>query len=173
MRRTQAPKGQTPILEVFGRHRDKVSVVAAVTVSPVRQRLGLYFATDPDDYLDNVDIAGFVRQLLRHLRGKVVLVWDRGSNHRGDPIRDLLRDYLRLSIEELPAYAPELNPVEQVWGYVKYGRLPNLVPRDLEQLHLTVLEHLYATKYAPALLRDLWDGSELPFPIGHLLPEDQ
>ena len=55
-----------------------------------------------------------MRQLLRHLRGKVIVIWDRGNMHRGDPIRQLLRDYPRLSIEELPPYAPDLNPVEQV-----------------------------------------------------------
>jgi len=173
VRRTLAPKGRTPVLEVFGRHRDKVSVVAAVTVSPVRRRLGLSFAADPDDYLGGDGVAAFVRVLLRHLRGQVVLVWDRGSNHKGEPIRRLLRDYERLSVEYLPAYAPELNPVEAVWSYVKYGRLPNYVPRDLDELHLAVLEHLYDTKYEPGLLRDLWDGSELPFPTRHLKPEGQ
>ena len=83
MRRTWAPVGATPVLTGFGRHRDKTSVIAALSVSPVRRQLGLSFRTDAHDYLGNTDVADFVRQVLRQLRGPVMVVWDRGSNHRG------------------------------------------------------------------------------------------
>jgi transposase len=152
------------VLDGFGRHRDKVSVVAAVTVSPATRRLGLYFQTDPDGYFSNVGVAGFLRALLRHLRGKVVVLWDRGSNHRGTPIREVLARHERLSVEGLPAYSPQLNPVELVWSYLKHGLLLNFVPRDVSHLDEVVTERLAETKCNHYLLRSLWDGSELPFP---------
>jgi transposase len=173
VRRTLAPRGQTPILERYGRHRDKVSVIAALTVSPVRQHVGLYFPTDPDHSLNNVGVADFLRDVLRHLRGKVIVVWDRGSNHKGEPIRALLRRFPRLSIEWLPAYAPELNPVELVWAYLKYGRMANFVPTGLRHLEDEVVDHLINTRIEPSLLRSLWDGSELPFPTRLSKPEPQ
>jgi len=91
VRRSWAPVGQTPVLEVWGRHRDKVLSIAALTVSPRAKRLGLYFATDPERYYNAQGVAGFLRQLLRHLRSKVIVVWDNGPNHKGPAIRELLR----------------------------------------------------------------------------------
>jgi transposase len=173
VRRTLAPRGRTPILERYGRHRDKVSVIAALTVSPVRLHVGLYFSTDPDNYLTNAGVADFLRSALRQLRGRVIAVWDRGSNHKGEPIRNLLRRFPRLSIEWLPAYAPELNPVELVWAYLKYGRMANFVPTGLGHLEDEVVDHLINTRIDPALLRSLWDGSELPFPARLSIPEAQ
>jgi hypothetical protein len=173
VRRTWAPVGQTPVLEGWGRHRDKVSAIAALTVSPVRQRLGLYFLTDPDHYLTNVGVAEFLRLLLQHLRGRVIVVWDRGSNHKGEPIRQLLRRQRRLHLEWLPAYAPELNPVEALWSYLKYGQLANHVPADVYDLDDTVMDHLINTRIEPQLLRAIWQGSDLPFPTGSLNPSGQ
>lgn len=173
MRRTWAPAGQTPILEGWGRHRDKVSAIAAIAVSPVAQRLGLYFATDPEDYLNNVGVAAFLRQLLRHLRGKVIVVWDGGSNHKGEPIRELLRDYPRLSLERLPGYAPELNPVEAVWAYLKYGVMANFVPEGVHHLDDVVTDHLINTRCEPGLLEALWRASDLPLPTRLYQPSGQ
>src|SRR3954447_15634867 len=128
VRRTLAPRGQTPVLQTWGRHRDKVSVIAGLSVSPVRRRVGLYFRTDPDSYITAEAAADFLRDLLRHIRGRVVVVWDNGANHKGPAVRALLRRTRRLHLEALPPYAPDLNPVEAVWSYVKHGRLPNFVP---------------------------------------------
>jgi transposase len=161
------------VLERYGRHRDKVSVIAALTVSPLRRRCGLYFYADPERYIDAPSAAEFLRGLLRHLRGAVVVLWDRGSNHRGPAVRGLLARFGRLSVEELPAYSPELNPVEQVWSWLKYGRLANYVPRTLGHLEDAAVGHLTEAQGDPALLRALWAGSLLPFPEGHCLPEDQ
>jgi transposase len=170
VRRSWAPVGQTPVIDSWGRHRDKVSVIAALTVSPRRKRLGLYFDTDPDRYITAEAAAGFVRELLRHLRGKVIVVWDNGSNHKGEAIRDLLRRFERLTIEYLPAYAPELNPVESLWSHLKYGRLANFVPEDVDHMEGVVLEHLSATERVPGLLRAVWNGSGLSSPKPGRLP---
>jgi transposase len=147
-----------------GGHRKKVSVIGAVSVSPASRRVGLYLATLSDGYFDAAQVVGFLRDVLRFLRGKVVVVWDRGPNHRGPVVRAFLGRNRRLRLEQLPAYAPELNPAEQVWGWLKYGRLANHVPADLGRLDDAVIEALIDLKFDPDLLRSLWDGSELPFP---------
>lgn len=164
MRRTWAPVGRTPVLDAFGRHREKVSVIGAVSISPVAQRLGFYFATDPEGYFTPEKVAEFLRDLLKHLRGKVIVVWDGGPNHKGPAIRKFLARNKRLRLERLPAYSPDLNPVEAVWSWLKYGELANFVPADVAELDDRVLEHLIELKCDPGLLRRLWDGSELPFP---------
>jgi putative transposase len=102
------------VLTGFGRHRDKVSTIAAVSVAPTRRWIGLYFRTDPVTYVNAATVVSFLRHLLRHLRGPVIAVRDDGSNHRGPLIRELLRRYPRIHLERLPAYAPDLNPVEMI-----------------------------------------------------------
>lgn len=90
VRRTWAPKGRTPVLTCFGRHRDKVSTIAAITVAPHRRRVGLYWQTDPSHYIDAAGVVAFLRDLLGRLRGKVIVIWDGGSNHKGPLVRELL-----------------------------------------------------------------------------------
>jgi putative transposase len=165
VRRTWARRGQTPVFDGWGRHRDKVSVIGAVSVSPAAGRCGFYFATDPDGYFTTAKVVEFLRDLLRHSRGKVAVVWDGGANHKGEAMRAFLARNPRLRVERLPAYAPDLNPVEAVWSWLKYGKLASFVPRDVGDLDDWVLEHLIALKCDPGLLRRLWDGSDLPFPV--------
>lgn len=163
VRRTWAPRGRTPVLTGFGRHRDKVSTIAAISVAPRRRRVGLYWRTDPGHYIDAAAVVAFLEGLLRHLRGKVVVVWDGGSNHKGPLVRDLLSRYPRLHLERLPAYAPDLNPVEFLWGHLKYGLMANFVPRDARDLDRVVSAHLGRLEGQPAMIKSLWRGSKLPF----------
>ncbi|MBV8318836.1 MAG: IS630 family transposase [Planctomycetaceae bacterium] len=164
VRRSLAPRGETPILKQKGARREKVSSIAALALSPRQHRPGLDFQIHPKAFVNNIKAAAFVRQLLRHLRGKVVLIWDRGTMHRGDPIRGLLRDYARLTIEEFPAYAPELNPVEQVWNHIKDGVLCSFAPRDAAHADEVATEHLAAARGDRGRLRSFFNASELPSP---------
>ena len=147
-----------------GGHRKKVSVIGALSVSPGVRRVGLYFSTLPDGFFTAEAVVEFLRALLKHLRGKVVVVWDGGSNHKGPLIRAFLKRNKRFTLERLPAYAPDLNPVEVVWSWLKYGQLANYVPDGVGGLDNEILDRLIELKCDPDLLRKLWDGSDLPFP---------
>ena len=74
VRRTWAPKGHTPVLTGFGRHRQKVSTIAALSLAPGRWRVGLYWKTDPKGYIDASAVVEFLRGLLRYLKAKVIVV---------------------------------------------------------------------------------------------------
>lgn len=160
VRRTWAPRGKTPILKSYDR-RDRLSAISAVTVSPKRRRLGLYF-----DILDhNVkadDFERFVDDLLRRVGRPVILVIDRYSVHRSAAKKLLAKHPRRLSIEWLPAYAPELNPDEQVWNRAKYTDLANFVPDDVLHLGRSVAASLRKTRGQPSLLRSFFKHAELP-----------
>ena len=81
VRRTLAPRGKTPILKSWDRH-DRISAISAVTVSPKRRRLGLYFRLLPDDAnAHGEDTVAFLEQLRRHIRGPMTILWDRGQIH--------------------------------------------------------------------------------------------
>jgi putative transposase len=109
-------------------------------------------------------VVRFLRDVLAHLRGKVVVVWDGGGNHKGPLIRDFLRRNKRLTPERLPAYAPDRNPVEAVWSWLKYGQLANYVPDGIPELDDEIIDRLVELKCEPGLLKALWGRSDLPFP---------
>jgi putative transposase len=164
VRRTLAPRGQTPKIFVRGRHREKVSVIAALTLSPKRRRLGLYFRTIPNGSFNGASVAAFLRQLLRHLRGKVIVVWDRWSGHRGSDVRAVLADNPRLKLEQLPAYAPTLNPVEHLWSLLKWSELNNFAPKDHLDLDGAIHPALEKITRCRSLLLGCWQGARLRIP---------
>ena len=165
VRRTWAWRGQRPQLKQQGKHREKVSVAAALWLPPERNRVGLFFETVVDAYFNNEQIAGFLEDLMREIPNRMVVVWDRGQMHRGDPIRDqLARFQPRLSLEELPSYAPMLNPLEPVFSWLKYSRLCNFAPGDAQELNRATFRELQALAADQRMLRELWHRSDLPMP---------
>lgn len=147
--RTWAPRGQTPILRHSQRH-DRISVISAISVSPTRRRVGLYYQWHHHN-IRELEAVAFLRHLLRHLRGHVVLIWDRLGVHRGKLVQRLCRRVPRLHLEYLPAYAPELNPDEGVWRHSK-ARLANSCPADRFRLAFSLLDELEALRRSPDLL---------------------
>lgn len=152
------------MLPADGDRHAKVSAIGALTVSPIDHHLGFYFRTLADGYFGPDEVVTFLRHLLRHLRGKVVVIWDGGSNHKGPVIRKFLRRNRRLELVRLPAYAPDLNPVEAVWSWLKWGRLANFAPAGLPELEDWAVEYLMDLKFDPGLLKALWERSDLPLP---------
>jgi transposase len=165
VRRTWSVIGYTPVLDADGGHREKVSVIGGISVSPNSQRLGFYFATEPNGFYTAENVVIYLRDLLKHLRGKVIVVWDRGGNHKGPIIRQFLKKNRRLHLEMLPPWAPDHNPVEAVWSWLKYGELANFTPEGIPELDDAVVDRLIELKFNPELLRALWDRSKLPFPM--------
>jgi hypothetical protein len=144
VRRSWAPRGRTPVLMQRGRSRRKVSVIGALVISPRRHRLRAYFSLLAEANFDGEHVLRFLRQLCRALRVPIALIWDRGQAHIGEPVKGWLeRNRRRIRAELLPPYAPELNPVELIWGHAKTNGLANYAPVDftdlLMQAHLTVL----------------------------------
>jgi len=159
VRRTWAPKGCTPIQYSWDR-RDRLSVISALTVSPQRRRLGLYFALHEHN-IRTPDVEAFVAELLKHLPQGLILVLDRWQVHRSAARRLLERFARRLQIEWLPAYAPQLNPDEQVWAQTKYRDLANFLPQDITALGQAVRQSLRQTQRQPSLLRSFFKHAKL------------
>ena len=128
----------------------------------VRRRLGLYWHLLLKKNFTHPHVFAFLRHLLRHLRGLVIVLWDKGRIHKGDPIRDFCRRFPRLHLEHFPSYAPELNSDEAVWGFAK-DRLANGRPDDLDELRTHLTRSLSRIARSPTLLRACIMQSELPF----------
>lgn len=164
VRRTWAPRGETPVLKSWDRH-DRLSVTSAITVSPTRHRLALFWQVQSENVC-GVDVASFLRELRRASGRQLLVILDRLGAHR-TAARLLDADVCDGSSESvyrfewLPSYAPELNPVEHVWGHNKHDDLANYIPEDIEVLAAEVDNSLGHTSSDQSLLRSFFRLSKL------------
>ncbi len=108
----------------------KVSVAGALAYRWDGRRCRLYFQTKEGSY-NTRSLITFLRVLKKHFRGRrVVLIWDRLNAYRSAEMNRYLARQPWLSVEYLPSYAPDLNPIEPVWGNVKGQELANLPVED-------------------------------------------
>jgi transposase len=134
VRRTWSPRGQTPIL----RHRfgwKKASMAAALGYRPDGSAARLCFHLQQSSYNTDTLIAMLEQLAGFYVGQRVVLLWDGLSAHWSTRMRAFLdsqRDWL--TVERLPAYAPELNPVEGLWANLKDLELANLPTTSLAEV---------------------------------------
>jgi transposase len=161
VRRTWAPIAAARPLIHRARQRDKVSVAAALSLSPAQGHVSLHYRTYPNGYVNAEAYAGFVRGLLHRIDSPVVIVHDRGNMHRGDPIRAMEADFPRLDLNYLPPYAPELNPVEQLWNLAKDKDLSNFVPHDVTESDRVLRQWMENVRHDQARLRSFFAATPL------------
>jgi transposase len=145
---------------VHHQRHDRISVISALSISPTRQRLGLYWQFHVKN-IQHPEVCDFLRDLLRHLRGHVIVLWDGAKIHRGHPIAKLCRRFPRLHLERLPGYAPELNPDEGVWSQAKQA-LANGRPDTLDHLWFELWLTLEDIRCSQGKLRACVHESDLP-----------
>jgi transposase len=128
--RTWAPCGQTPVLRV-PLTRDHLAAMSGITLD------GRLFLQVRSASYDATAVVRFLRVLLRKLSGKLVVIWDGSPIHRGHEVKAFLSRGAakRLHLEQLPGYAPDLNPDEGIWNYLKRVELGNVCCSNLDQLH--------------------------------------
>ncbi len=161
VRRTWAPRGSKPVHDGWDR-RDRLSAISCITVSPKACRSNLYFRLLPHT-VHGEDTVEFLRELKRTLRAPMTVLWDGGSVHsKCRVVKAFMAEQSDIIAETLPAYAPELNPDELVWGWSKYGRLANLAADNTDQLAENVIDELLYLKQQPHLLASFIRKTELP-----------
>jgi transposase len=155
--RTWSPRGQTPIL----RHCfswPKLSAISAVTPNP-----HAYLHLVPGTIASG-EVIRFVRHLLRWIPTPIFLLWDGGNPHRSRRTRAALAAYRhRLRVYRLPAYAPELNPDEWLWAWLKQHALRGLCPPDLAMLRASIRRAMRRLRRRPDIIRSFFQASPLSF----------
>ena len=146
--RTWAPRGQTPILRT-PLSREHLSVIGAVTPT------GRILTRTYTHAIRGVHVVRFLKHLLAHLTGKLLVLWDGASIHRGQVVKAFLTTAAgqRLHLVALPAYAPELNPAEGLWTLLKRGQLKNLFCEALWELQVELRLALARLRHRPAAIR--------------------
>jgi transposase len=127
--RTYAPRGETPILRA-PLTRDHLAVISGVTAA------GALGTRIRDSAFRGPAIVDFLRQVLRQIPGTLLVIWDGAPIHRCRAVKDCLAAgaAARLHLEQLPGYAPDLNPDEGVWNLLTRAELSNRRCQDLAEL---------------------------------------
>jgi transposase len=163
VRRTLAPRGQTPIIDCSDSH-DRISVISAITLSPQALRVGLHFMLlDDNENFHGEEVVLFLRQLKSEVGGPWTIVWDRNQIHsKARVVQAWLAKHPEVVAEDFPAHDPNANPDEEVWCWTKYGQLCNLTPEDLADLREHIWDTLSALKHRPRLLKSFILHARVP-----------
>ena len=135
VRRTWAPKGRTPVITSSGSWRSR-SVIGIITCTPKGKRPKLFLRIYPHS-IKHPDVIRCLKEFRRHIRGRVILLWDGLMPHRARRTREFLKTQRHwLNVYRFPAYAPELNPPEYLFSASK--------ARDLAGLYVGVIDDIDA-----------------------------
>ena len=129
--RTYAPVGKTPILREH-LTRDHLSAMSGITPE------GKLYTLEQERAFKGEDVVRFLKHLMRQIEGKLLAIWDGSPIHRGQAVKDFLSSgaTARLQLEQLPGYAPELDPDEGIWKHLKCVELKNLCCQSLSELRV-------------------------------------
>lgn len=155
--RTYGPKGDTPVIDEWQTH-DHLSVMAAVTTK------AKVYTLIRDEPFTGLHCIRFLKRLLGLVSRKLLVVWDRSPIHRRRAVKSYIENVgeSRLAVEFLPAYAPELNPVEWLWAQMKDVEICNKPCMDLEELHEKLHVAIHRIRQHPGLVYSFFDGAKLP-----------
>ncbi len=135
IKKTWAPRGQTPVVKHRNRWYRKVSVIGGLTVSPDGQHLDASFDWYPGEHIKQPQVATFLEHLVEEFGDRLDVVWDNLSSHGGPLIRAFLAHHPDVRLHRFPPYAPDLNPIETLWSLAKYHRMANHGIFELDELH--------------------------------------
>jgi transposase len=129
--RTYAPAGKTPILREE-LTKDHLSAMSGITLD------GKLYMLEQERAFKGEDVVRFLKHLMRQIPGKLLIIWDGSPIHRGAAVKDFLSSGAsrRLKLEQLPGYAPDLNPDEGIWRHLKCVELKNLCCESLAGLKI-------------------------------------
>jgi transposase len=165
VRRTYAPRGQRPVHRT-GHPHGRVSAAGAIAVRPGRDRIRLRYALLADQVnFRGPSIVQFLREVRSDLGGPMTVIWDQIPIHECASVTAFLAAQPDVVAEPFPPYAPELNPADGIWRYIKYGRLANYTPYEMEELRCKVVEELDRLKKSPGLLTSFIRFTKLPIKL--------
>ena len=152
--RTWALKGHSPVVQ-FCFNWDHVSIIAGMHLAGVTFRLH-------DGAVRKEEVVEFLKALKAHYRRRLLILWDGAKPHRSR----LVADYVdstegQIVVERLPAYAPELNPVEYLWAWLKRHALANFCPDTLTELQHGARSNLKSAQRRSTIIAACWSQASL------------
>lgn len=163
--RTWALKGTIPEIRPSGGSWVKLSVISGLVVkySENDYHIKLYFRIYRGKTIASDEIIEFLRQILFHTDGDVIVIWDNLKAHRSKKVKKFVERSTRLEITFLPSYSPDMNPDEGVWNWSKTKDLVNACSPSTDHLIHLVRGSLRRIQRRPQLRRWCLEESILTF----------
>ena len=156
MARTWSQRGHTPVLQ----HSFDWKQLSAIAGLSFWQ---FYFRFFPGA-IRSEQIIAFLGALRRQIKRPLLIIWDGVATHRSHKVRAWLEDQDgALAVARLPAYAPELNPVEAIWAYLKKHEIANLCRDTISEVGQFARNRLKSMQRRPRLIAAFWKQAELAF----------
>ena len=160
VRRTWAPKGKTPVIRSTGSWKSRS--VIGVILCTASGRAPKLFVRIFKDTITADKVIRFFKELRRHVKGKIILVWDRLPAHRAKKVQAFLDTQKHwLTVEWLPGYAPELNPVEYLWSAAKAKDWANLYVDTIGDVEVNIRKGARRFRRNPNLITSCLKASTL------------
>ena len=132
-----------------------LSIIGGLTL------LRFFFQIHPGS-IKGPQVVEFLRHLQRHVPGKMLILWDGAAIHRCALVRNFVAGTKgRIALERLPAYAPELNPVEYMWGHLKNHEIANLIANHAWELSFAATAALRRMRRRPTIVTACYSQSTL------------
>lgn len=108
------------------------------------------------------ELVDFLKALKAHLKQPLLVIWDGARTHHSHFVRDYPDTLDRhIQIAFLPPYAPDLNPVEYLWAWLKRHAMANYCPNNLNELHTTARNKLKSAQMRPSIIAACWRQADL------------
>ena len=137
-------------------------MIAGLAISACRRQVRFVFRLHKDCSVNGPKAVTFLRQVGLAIPGPIIVVWDRLNAHRSKVVQSFVERRRRFQLELLPPYAPDLNPVEYAWCWLKTNPLANYAPKDAAELAQTARGQGCRLKRRPHLLWSFINHSPLP-----------
>jgi transposase len=159
LKRTWSRRGQPPVIRTSIDHHERLNILGILLVSPKGKKIRLSIKS----YWHSVsgeEVIAFLKQILRLVRGYIILAWDRHPIHKRQTVQNFIQLHKRLIVFEFPVAAPELNPAEFIWTQtVEY--VAGTASHDKYELQANVFAAISRTRISQKRLFACLHGSKL------------
>ena len=162
-RRTWSKRGNTPVYRKKMRSHRKITAIGAVVTTVTGRNPKFKFRFHPNKNATAETCIAFLEQLKHTIRGPITVIWDNLRAHHSRKVKNWIQRNPRFNLEYFPPYAPELNPVEYGWGYLKYHRLANFAPENEDDLRLRAKKEFCRTRGESRIVRSFLHRCGLTF----------
>ncbi len=161
LKRTWAPRGQTPTIRTSLEHNERLNLIGALCVTPGHRKIKLHLQSHQKS-ISGEQVIVFLEHLLHSIRGPIVLIWDKHPIHGRRKVKAFLAKHPRLHVYPFPTSAPELNPTEFVWTQIS-EYTASTAPHDGAEMRANVLAAVARTRRSQKRLWACIFASDLPW----------
>ena len=160
MGKTWSPVGETPLIE-YNFNWERLSVIGGITLN------GRIHFKVHEGTIRKEQIIEYLKQVLRHIKRHIVLLWDGSRSHKARIVNEFLEKKKdRITAFRLPPYYPKFNPVEFLWTHLKWSKMRGFCPMQLGDLRRKLNNCMRTTRRRPDIVRSYFRASEIPIGEG-------